>query len=60
MSAKLVQAHVAAEDKDQKFLAVCMYAFTEIVCNFRVILAQGCTGTEETTSSLQKSPLLGV
>lgn len=46
--------------KDQKFLAVRTYAFTEVVCNFRVILAQCCTGTEETMSSLQKSPLLRV
>lgn len=60
MSDKLVQAHVATEDKDQKFLAVRTYAFTEVVCNFRVILAQCHTGTEETMSSLQKSPLLGV
>jgi len=33
MSEKLVQAQIATEDKDQKFLEVCTYAFTEVVCD---------------------------
>lgn len=33
MSDKLVQAQIATEDKDQKFLEVCTYAFTKVVCN---------------------------
>lgn len=52
MSDKLVQAQIATEDKDQKFLVLSTYAFTKVVCNSRVILVECCTGREETMSSL--------
>lgn len=40
MSGKLVQAQIAAEEKDQKLLEICAHTFTEVVSNSWAVLCR--------------------